>query len=82
MYGKKIKQLKGKIIYIKKLIGIEKWLPVTKRSSKARDIALDAVCCSGTIKCRSRGINKQSHFEARFVPSRHFLHTSFLYITF
>ena len=38
---------------------------------KPRDIALDAVCCSGTIKCRSRGINRQSHFVPRFVPSRH-----------
>ena len=47
------------------------WLPVTKRRSKARDIALDADCCSGTIKCRSRGINSQSHFVLRFVPSRH-----------
>ena len=47
------------------------WLPVTKRWSKARDIALDADCCSGTIKCRSRGINSQSHFVHRFVPSRH-----------
>ena len=28
------------------------WLPVAKRSSKPRDIALDAVCCNGTIDCR------------------------------
>ena len=47
------------------------WLPVTKRRSKARDIALDAVCCNGTIDCRLRGINRQSHFALRFVPSRH-----------
>ena len=47
------------------------WLPVTKRRSKARARTLDADCCSGTIKCRSRGINSQSHFALRFVPSRH-----------
>ncbi len=45
-------------------------LPVTKRGSKPRPRPLDAVCCIGTIKCRSRGINKQSHFAPRFVPSR------------
>ena len=47
------------------------WLPGIKRWSKPRDIALDAVCCKGTIECRLRGINRQSHFALRFVPSRH-----------
>ena len=46
------------------------WLPVTKRGPKARPRPLVAVCCKGTIDCRSRGINKQSHFVPRFVPSR------------
>ena len=27
-------------------------LPVTNQRSKPRDIALDAVCCNGTIDCR------------------------------
>ena len=48
-------------------------LPVTKRGAKARPRPLDADCCSGTIKCRSRGINSQSHFAPRFVPLRLFL---------
>ncbi len=48
------------------------WLPVTKRRAKARLKPLDADCCSGTIKCRSRGINSQSHFALRFVPSRQY----------
>jgi hypothetical protein len=47
------------------------WLPVANRSSKPRLKPLDAECCIGTIKCRSRGINTQSHFALRFVPSRH-----------
>ena len=58
------------------------WLPVTKRWSKARDIALDAGCCSGTIKCRSRGINSQSHFDHRFVPSRHEVNFLIFYFIF
>ncbi len=54
------------------------WLPVTKRKSKTRASPLDADCCSGTIKCRSRGINSQSHFDFRFVPSRH--EQNFIYL--
>ncbi len=57
---------------------IIKWLPVTKCGSKSRDIALDAVCCNGTIDCRIRGLNRQSHFAHRFVPSRQNINFHFL----
>ena len=40
--------------------------------AKARNIALDAVYGIGTIKCRSRGIHKQSHFALCLIPSRYF----------
>ena len=37
-----------------------RWLPVTKRRSKASASRLDADCCSGTIKCRSRHQQSES----------------------